>query len=139
MYGFMGEEDAADPRFRTLVNWLGSHEVAPRDYVFVHGDYNTANILCKDGIISGLVDWEFAGRGWKEYELAWMLRARMTFLNTSAEREAFLAGYCRNGHYDPKALRWCEVLNYLHDAYDSQKINSPYFDFSLARALALID
>jgi aminoglycoside phosphotransferase (APT) family kinase protein len=132
------EQEADDPRFQQLSAWLNANEIAPRDYVFVHGDYNTANILINDGAITGIVDWEFAGRGWKEYELAWSLRARMAFLNTQAEREAFLAGYCKYNQFNLTALCWCEVMNYLHDAWDSKKINSPYYDFSLERALELI-
>ena len=33
------------------------------DLVFVHGDYCLPNILLKDGRLSGLIDWGFAGIG----------------------------------------------------------------------------
>ena len=83
----------------------------------MHGDLNTASVLFQDRIVTGVVDWEFAGTGWREYDLAWVLRARKAFLNTLEERQAILAGYGEHTLYDADALRWCEVLNYLHFAY----------------------
>jgi aminoglycoside phosphotransferase (APT) family kinase protein len=86
------------------------------------------------GVVSGVLDWEFAGIGWKEYELAWALRARIHFLNSAAERDAVLSGYQSEGGYDAEQLRWCEVLNYLHFAYWSRDSNSDYCPFALTRA-----
>jgi aminoglycoside phosphotransferase (APT) family kinase protein len=138
LYDLIGEEMIDDPRFHEIIVWLKDHEIAHRDRVFVHGDYNTANVILRDGIISGVIDWEFAGSGWKEYDLAWTLRARMSFLNSQREREAFLQGYYQYNSCDADALRWCEVMNYLHDAYWSLEVNLAYTDFSTAQALKLI-
>jgi aminoglycoside phosphotransferase (APT) family kinase protein len=139
LYGLIGEEHVIDPRFQALIGWLQSQEIRQREHVFVHGDYNPANVLLRDGAVAGIIDWEYAGSGWKEYELAWALRARRTFLNTQPEREAFLAGYCQYNHFDPTALQWCEVLNYLHDAYWSRESNVVSTDFSLAQAFMLVE
>lgn len=138
LYGFIGEEKTSDQRFREIIDWLKTHKIKHKDYVFVHGDYHTGNVILRDGVVSGIVDWEYAGSGWKEYELAWALRARMTFLNTPAEREAFLQGYYEYGALNAEALRWCEVMNYLHDAYWSLKVSPAYTDLSTTRALELI-
>lgn len=139
LYGLIGEEHVPDARFTILIEWLTTHESAHRDDVFVHGDYNTANVLLCDETVSGIIDWEYAGQGWKEYDLAWALRARRAFLNTQLERDAILQGYCRANQYDPETLRWCEVLNYLHDAYWGRDIHSVATDFSLAKAYELIE
>ena len=88
-----------------------------------------------EGVVSGLIDWEFAGIGWKEYEIAWALRARIHFLNSTAERDAILSGYSSGGRYNPDQLRWCEVLNYVHFAYWNS--NTDYEAFALGRAEAV--
>ena len=87
-----------------------------------------------DGALSGVVDWEFAGRGWREQDLAWVLRARTAFLNTPAERDALLQGYREHASYDEEALRWCEVLNYLHFAYWSREDEPEYTAYALHKA-----
>lgn len=115
--GLIGEERASDARFRDLARWIAANQPRRANRTFVHGDFNTANVLLTGGVVSGVLDWEFAGMGWKEYELAWALRARRHFLNSAAERDAILSGYRSQGDYDPEQLRWCEVLNYLHFAY----------------------
>ncbi|MCX7048495.1 MAG: aminoglycoside phosphotransferase family protein [Candidatus Sumerlaeota bacterium] len=110
LYGFIGEEDVEDARFQQLVSWLQSHATARDLRTFVHGDLNTASVLFQDGSVSGVVDWEFAGSGWKEYDLACMLRARTAFLNTSADRDAILCGYRLHSSYDPAVLQWREAF-----------------------------
>jgi len=132
--GLMGEERVSDGRFRDLVKWIVQNQPSHSERNFIHGDFNTANVLLDRGAVSGVLDWEFAGMGWKEYELAWALRARIHFLNSAAEREAILSGYQSGGGYDAKQLQWCEVLNYLHFAYWEKDSNSDYTAFALARA-----
>ena len=134
LHELIGEQDTGDPRFEALAQWLRCHLPPARDQVFVHGDFNTASVLCCHQSITGVIDWEFAGCGWREYDLAWILRARRTFLNTPAEREAILEGYRSSSSYDEQALRYCEVLNYLHFAYWSRKDEPEYEAFALDRA-----
>lgn len=137
LYGFIGEEDVEDIRFQRLVTWLQTHAPACNPRTFVHGDFNTASVLFKNGSISGVVDWEFAGSGWREYDLAWVLRARTAFLNTESERDAVLSGYRVQSSYDSGALQWCEVLNYLHFAYWSRNDDPEYTSFALRKAMDL--
>lgn len=130
----IGEQDTGDRRFEEPVSWLRGHAPPVRDEVFVHGDLNTASVLYENVRLTGVIDWEFAGRGWREYDLAWILRARTAFLNTQAERDAILEGYRRHSSYDEAALRWCEVLNYLHFAYWDRQDDPAYTAFALQRA-----
>lgn len=132
--GLIGEQGIANGRFRDLVAWINANRPSQHECTFVHGDFNTANVLLNGRAVSGVLDWEFAGIGWKEYELAWALRARTHFLNTAAERDAILSGYLSCGRYDAEQLRWCEVLNYLHFAYWSRDSSPDYVAFALARA-----
>ncbi|MBN1583836.1 MAG: aminoglycoside phosphotransferase family protein [Anaerolineae bacterium] len=135
LYGFIGEQRMQDKRFRRLVSWIQANDDISPGQVFVHGDFNTASVLLDGEAISGVIDWEFAGYGWREYDLAWALRARSRFLRTEAERQAILDGYKRRSPYDPEALRWCEVLNYLHFAYWSRETEPAYTSFALERAM----
>src|SRR5262249_25149820 len=89
--------DESDPRVQGLVGWLDAHRPSGIQQSFVDGDFNTANVLIDGDSPAGVIDWEFAGRGWKEYEIAWALRARIHFLNTSEERDAILSGYMSSG------------------------------------------
>jgi aminoglycoside phosphotransferase (APT) family kinase protein len=132
-YDFLGEQRLPDLRYRELVIWLEANPISDRDYCFVHGDLNTANVIFSRGEVSGLLDWEYAGKGWREYDLAWILRAERTYLNTDEERNAVLEGYSSVASYDPEALRWCEVMNYLHVAYLSRDRMPGYEEFALEK------
>lgn len=134
--GLIGEECVADTRFQNLVAWINRNRPERPERTFVHGDFNTGNVLVDGDAISGVIDWEFAGSGWKEYELAWALRARIHFMNSEAEHEAILSGYQTTGRFDAGQLQWCEVLNYLHFAYWSIGSDPEYLRFALARGEA---
>jgi len=92
LYGLIDEARIPEERFQRLVSWLTRHTPENRSQTFVHGDLNTASVLVHEGRVSGVIDWEFAGLGWREYDLAWLLRARTAFLGTAEEREAVLQG-----------------------------------------------
>jgi aminoglycoside phosphotransferase (APT) family kinase protein len=133
-YDFFGEPRMPDERYQELVIWLEANPVPSRDFCFVHGDLNTANVLLARGEVTGLLDWEYAGIGWREYDLAWILRAERDYLNTEAERNAVLEGYSSVASYDPETLRWCEVMNYLHVAFLSRHRLPGYEEFALEKA-----
>lgn len=139
LYGLIGEEKVDDERFKRLVSWIKTNKVTTANQVFVHGDFNTASLLFHNDSISGVIDWEFAGSGWREYDLAWILRARSSFLNTKQERDAILDGYKQRSTYSEETLRWCEVLNYLHFAYWCKDSEPLYTSFALNRALQIAE
>ncbi len=135
LYGFVGdEEQVEDPRYREIVLWLEGNPVGRGPDVFVHGDLNTANVLFHHAQLSGIIDWEFSGAGWREYDLAWILRQRKNYLNTRRERDSLLDGYESGASFDPDALRWCEVQNYLHIANWAGNRFPAYRTFALEKA-----
>ncbi|MFP4637899.1 MAG: phosphotransferase family protein [Spirochaetaceae bacterium] len=134
LYSFLGEEELEDLRFREIVLWLQYNPPPEKDMVFVHGDLNDANALVSEGEVTGILDWEAAGHGWREYELAWILRERRNYMNTEASRDAFLDGYTSVTRYDEDALRWCEVMNCLHVAFWCKDKYPNFMDFNLAKA-----
>lgn len=138
LYGLIGEEGVSEARFQRLVAWLKDRTPGSVNRCFVHGDLNTASVLVHEGRVSGVIDWEFAGVGWREYDLAWLLRARTTFLGSAEEREAVLEGYRQYALYDTEVLRYCEVLNYLHFAFWCRTSEPDYADFALQNAESLV-
>jgi len=120
-----------------LLGWLDRNAPTEADEVFAHGDLHTAHVFFEHGEVSGVIDWESAGMGWREFDLAWILRSRQAFLNSPEEREAILKGYSRHGTWDNAALNWCEVLVYLHYAFWMRESDCGYEAFALERAGAI--
>ncbi len=139
LYNLIGEEELEDREFREIIDWLAANRPSDMDEVFTHGDLNSANVLFYQDEISGVVDWEFAGIGWREYDLAWVLRRRLNYMNSEEERAAFLEGYRSVSTYDPGMLRWCETLNYLHIAYWTIEREAEYGRFALSLARDTIE
>ena len=54
-----------------------------------------------------LLDFELAGRGNRDFDIAWalLLRPGQRFLRTEAEQTAFLEGYAALGDFDLTAVR----------------------------------
>lgn len=102
----LGMEDVFD--------WLTANRPGEIHRCFVHGDFHYANILWKNGHISGILDFELAGMGNREFDIAWslILRPGQKFMQTEAELEEFLAGYASAGECDLALIRYYMVLIY---------------------------
>jgi len=134
LYDFLGEREVEDESFQQIVAWLDEHPPPSHDAAFVHGDLNDANVLVEGRDVTAILDWESAGRGWKEYDLAWVLRERRNYMNTREARLSFLEGYTTRASYDPYALRWCEVMNCLHVAFWCKDKYPNFMEFNLQKA-----
>lgn len=91
--------------------------------VFCHGDFHYANVLWDQGQISGILDFELAGFGNRDFDIAWAtaLRPGQKFLKTGEELRQFLAGYSRYGDYSPQAVQYYMAQIYVHFLQFSQK------------------
>ena len=71
-------------------------------------------MLWQNGEISAILDFELAGIGIKEFDIAWalILRPGQKFLTTQAEFDAFLNGYAQIGNYEIN-----KVLYYMAQIY----------------------
>ncbi len=112
--------DIPDPGYcqeigmEAVYSWLLTHQPKQINCCFVHGDFHYANLLWKGGEISGILDFELAGMGNREFDIAWalILRPGQGFLKTEAEQQTFLAGYQSLGHCDRNLVHYYMVLIY---------------------------
>jgi len=84
--------------------------------VFCHGDFHYANVLWKDGHISAILDFELAGYGNRDFDIAWalFLRPGQKFLKTKEELDLFLKGYKRYGDYNTEAIQYYMAQCYVY-------------------------
>lgn len=83
---------------------------------FCHGDFHYANLLWQDGHISAILDFELAGYGDQDFDIAWAMfrRPGQRFLRTPEEERLFLQGYARYGTFDPQAVRYYMAQSYVY-------------------------
>ncbi|MBG0771132.1 MAG: phosphotransferase, partial [Anaerolineaceae bacterium] len=92
--------------------YMEGHPPVEISRCFVHGDFHYANILWEDGKISAILDYELAGLGIKEFDIAWacFLRPGQKFLDTRGEVECFLDGYRSNSSFAREAFIYYYLL-----------------------------
>lgn len=84
--------------------------------VFCHGDFHYANLLWDKHQISAILDFELAGYGNRDFDIAWalFLRPGQTFLKTDLERDLFLEGYQKHGSCSIKAVKYYMAQCYVY-------------------------
>lgn len=97
-----------------IYKWLIDNKPTQINKCFVHGDFHYANILWKDSHISGILDFELAGMGNREFDIAWslILRPGQKFMQTEAELQKFISGYSSVGNCSHGLVRYYMVLIY---------------------------
>ena len=113
-----------------VYEYLVAHQPAEINRCFCHGDFHYANILWKDKHISAILDFELAGIGNKEFDIAWalILRPGQRFLKTEAEITRFLDGYRSAGTFHKEYLKYYMVLIYSR-FYDFPDSGDGYQDY----------
>ncbi|MBR2384606.1 MAG: aminoglycoside phosphotransferase family protein [Clostridia bacterium] len=93
-------------------------EKAPleKNYCFCHGDFHYANVLWEDKHISAILDFELAGIGNREFDIAWAIirRPGQPFLVKEEEVQRFLEGYLSIGNYCEEKIKYYMVLVYTY-------------------------
>lgn len=109
--------------------WLDNNRPIGGTSCFIHGDYHYANVLWRDYKISGILDWELSGNGWKEFDLAWtlILRPSQTFMKTKKERQTFLKGYRVHQDFNYDHLIYCMVMIYQYFYKIGKKIKDYHY------------
>ncbi|MBE5905477.1 MAG: aminoglycoside phosphotransferase family protein [Lachnospiraceae bacterium] len=83
---------------------------------FCHGDFHYANVLWENGHISAILDFELAGYGNRDFDIAWAIfrRPGQKFLKKREEAEVFLQGYAKVGEYDREAVFYYMAQCYVY-------------------------
>lgn len=99
----------------SIYEYLNSNKPEVINYCFCHGDFHYANVLWENKDISGILDFELAGRGNKEFDIAWaiILRQGQKFLRDSIEIETFLKGYNSINSCNFNYVKYYMILIYV--------------------------
>ena len=104
------------PELAYVATWLSEHRPAPPARVtLVHADFRPANLLVEGGVVSVLLDWEFAHLGDPAEDVGWYcapIYRREHFLGGTWSQPDFLARYeARSGlTVEPERLHFWQVL-----------------------------
>ena len=100
----------------SIVNYLIKNKPAIVFDTFIHGDFHYGNILWKNYKITGILDWEYSGLGFKEQDIAWalILRPGQKFMDNLDDYDSFLEGYKSCGSYDNNKLKWALINGLMH-------------------------
>lgn len=123
-----GEEMLEKQNLQFLSDFF-ARKLSQGETVFCHGDFHYANVLWEGRQISAILDFELAGYGDRDFDIAWALfrRPGQKFLKTDQELELFLKGYRNVRQCNAEAVRYymaqcyvyflcmCEEKNYCDD------------------------
>ncbi|HEX5318186.1 MAG TPA: phosphotransferase family protein [Stellaceae bacterium] len=128
------------------LRWLETHLPDPLPPVLCHRDFRTGNYLVDGTELSGILDWEFAGWGDPDEDLAWFCCKGWRFARLDreaggiADREHLYRGYeAESGRrIDPERLRFWEIVANIRWAVVALQQSDRYIlggEQSLARAI----
>lgn len=101
----------------SIINYLEENKPKDINYdTFIHGDFHYGNILWDNYEITGILDFEYSGLGFKEQDIAWslILRPGQEFMDNVSDREMFLKGYKTISDYNEENLKWCLINGTMH-------------------------
>ena len=100
------------------MRWLETHLPPPAEPVLCHRDFRTGNYLLDGGLLTAILDWEFAGWGDPHEDIGWFCCKSWRFARLDreaggiADRAPFYRGYESQSDrsIDPDRVRFWEVL-----------------------------
>lgn len=97
-----------------VYEYLTSNAKTNKNLCFCHGDFHYANILWKDKLMTGILDFELSGIGIREFDIAWAIinRPGQRFMNTQIEIDTFLNGYSLLERFDVKSVYYYMIQIY---------------------------
>lgn len=105
-----------DEFITSIIKYLKENHPIINYDTFIHGDFHYANILWKNNKISGVIDFEYSGKGFKEQDIAWALiyRSSQIFDFGIDEIKSFLNGYSEINNFDYELFKWCYLNGCVH-------------------------
>ena len=96
---YADQEHLDSPFMVWLLDWMANNIPSDeRPPVIVHGDFNIHNVLVHEGQISAILDWECAGVGAPEQDLAYI----RPHISQHIEWQRFLDHYLAHGGREPR-------------------------------------
>jgi aminoglycoside phosphotransferase (APT) family kinase protein len=98
------------PYLNWMFDWLNSHlPDDDRPAVLVHGDFNVHNVLSDRGEVTGVLDWECAGFGAPEQDLAYV----RPHIAKHIDWNRFIDHYvkCGGPRLNPDAMKFCLIYS----------------------------
>ena len=100
------------------IHWLETHPPSPSEPVLCHHDFRTGNYMLDGAILTGILDWEFAGWGDPHEDIGWFCSKGWRFARLEREgggisdRAPFYHGYeSETGRFiDPQRVFFWEVM-----------------------------
>lgn len=110
------KHEKIDETILLYIDYLINNKPKINYNTFIHGDFHYANVLWTDKKISGVLDWEYSGKGFKEQDIAWacVLRPNQLFMDNISDIKHFLQGYNLVGSFDKEKFKWCLINGYCH-------------------------
>ena len=110
-----------------IITYLKDNHPIINYNTFIHGDFHYANILWENNEISGVIDFEYSGKGFKEQDIAWSLvpRSSQIFEYDIKEINSFLEGYKEENDFNYEIFKWC-FLNACTHFYLMNNQNEKY-------------
>lgn len=98
-----------------IYEYLENNKPKEKNLYFCHGDFHYANILWKEKEITGILDWELAGIGIREFDIAWaiIVRPSQKFLKESVETNTFIQGYKSVNDCNEEYVQYYIILIYV--------------------------
>ncbi|MBP2304086.1 phosphotransferase [Azospirillum melinis] len=118
---WFGDLGRRDPVIAWGLRWLEVNAPLPGAVVLCHRDFRTGNYLVKDGALTAILDWEFAGFSDPMEDLGWFCSRSWRFRRPDreaggiADRAEFYAGYEETSgrRVDPARVAYWETAAYL--------------------------
>lgn len=118
---WMDDDARRDPVLAWGLRWLEVNAPPPGEIVLCHRDYRTGNYLVHDGVLTAILDWEFAGWSDPMEDLGWFCARSWRFGRLDreaggiADRADFYAGYEETAGraVDRARVDWWEAAAYL--------------------------
>lgn len=106
----------SDEFSNNIINYLKENNFEKNNNTFIHGDFHYANVLFKDKMVTGVLDLEYSGYGFKEQDIAWscILRPNQEFMDNLDDIFYFLEGYKCKNNFDYDKFKWCYINGSMH-------------------------
>lgn len=81
-------------RLPCIAEYVDKYEDVGGDYSFIHGDYHVFNLMFDENSrVISVIDWEFCGLYYKEYDIAYAVAPRRNLYSTLEDVKLFLEAY----------------------------------------------